>query len=190
MFPPIRARRRSRTTKNQAIRRSRTTKNQARRRSRTTKNQARRRSRTTRILGQKTRKQHVQHGGVLRPPLPPPLPPSPPPLHTEESDESDDEEDQELEDCSICFAGLVPNAIGQLKIIRLQCGHKFHDKCIRTWFFEGKGKGCPICRNVINPNDLGIKPEQIKPEQTEKERELATAVTNRQRQRNRLIEGM
>ena len=200
MFPPIRARRRSRATKNQAIRRSRATKNQARRRSRTTKNQARRKSRATRILGQKTRKQHVQHGGVLPPPLPPsppplppsppplppsppPLPPSPPPLHTEKSDESDDEED--LVECSICLTDLDTNAIGPLQIRTLTCGHQFHDQCIRTWFRESKA--CPYCRADINPIDLGINPEQINPEQTKKERDLAIAAENRRRQRDRLM---
>ena len=175
MFPPIRARRRSRATKNQA-----------RRRSRTTKNQARRKSRATRILGQKTRKQHVQHGGVLPPlplPLPPPLPPSPPPLHTEKSDESDDEED--LVECSICLTDLDTNAKGPLQIRTLTCGHQFHDQCIRTWFRESKA--CPYCRADINPIDLGINPEQINPEQTKKERDLAIAAENRRRQRDRLM---
>ena len=154
MFPPIRARRRSRATKNQTRRRSRTTKNQARRRSRTTKNQARRRSRAIRILGQKTRKQHVQHGGG--------------------------------EECVICSADMNPKAIGEFQIRKLACGHQFHDKCIKTWFAQKNT--CPFCRREIKPIDLGIIPEQ--PVQTEKERELEQAVTDRRRQRNRLMEGL
>ena len=139
-FPPIRARRRSRATKNQT-----------RRRSRTTKNQARRRSRAIRILGQKTRKQHVQHGGG--------------------------------EECSICFEDIDPNAIGKLKIRTLRCGHKFHDICIQTSFVHSNK--CPLCRSLIEPIDL-----EIKPVQTEEERQRAVAVANRQRQRDRLTQGM
>ena len=147
MFPPIRARRRSRATKNQT-----------RRRSRTTKNQARRRSRAIRILGQKTRKQHVQHGGN--------------------------------EECSICLADMDPNAIGEFQIRKLKCGHNFHDKCIQRWFAEItiESNKCPLCRGVIKPIDLGIKP--VQPVQTEKERELEQAVRDRTRQRTRLMQGL
>ena len=51
-----------------------------------------------------------------------------------------DEEDENI--CSICLLELKND------IIKLDCQHIFHDKCIKKW--REKKNTCPICRNLIN----------------------------------------
>lgn len=46
--------------------------------------------------------------------------------------------------CPICMENL-----NETTSYTLECGHKFHNKCIITWFRMGN-KNCPICRNVGN----------------------------------------
>jgi len=55
-------------------------------------------------------------------------------------------EDDEEQNCAICLTALENNSI----IRKLGCNHKFHHKCVDTWF-EEKEK-CPICRHNILPN--------------------------------------
>jgi len=46
-----------------------------------------------------------------------------------------------VETCSICMDGCKG------KTCTLECGHKFHTKCIFTWF--KKNNNCPLCRAVV-----------------------------------------
>lgn len=46
-----------------------------------------------------------------------------------------------VETCSICMDGCKG------KTCSLECGHKFHTKCIFTWF--KKNNNCPLCRAEV-----------------------------------------
>ena len=46
-------------------------------------------------------------------------------------------------DCSICFEDC------KKKGCELECGHKFHSKCIFKWFSGGHNT-CPMCRSEVN----------------------------------------
>lgn len=46
-----------------------------------------------------------------------------------------------VETCSICMEDCKG------KTCTLECGHKFHTKCIFTWF--KKNNNCPLCRAVV-----------------------------------------
>ena len=48
-----------------------------------------------------------------------------------------------LDECSICLEKYNYND----KIIKLNCNHVYHKKCLKLWF--NKGKTCPICRFEI-----------------------------------------
>ena len=45
-------------------------------------------------------------------------------------------------ECSICLCPVPTRASKQL-----ECGHRFHRRCIRTWFGRGS-LTCPMCRAV------------------------------------------
>lgn len=47
--------------------------------------------------------------------------------------------DWEDEVCPICHEGLLTTEIQVL-----QCGHRFHDQCIKQWF--DRQRSCPVCR--------------------------------------------
>ena len=49
------------------------------------------------------------------------------------------------EQCSICLELFIKNE----KLIQLECSHKFHKKCIQTWFSSNKENNCPLCRIII-----------------------------------------
>jgi len=46
-----------------------------------------------------------------------------------------------VESCSVCFDDCTG------KTCTLECGHKFHTKCIFTWF--NKNNNCPLCRAEV-----------------------------------------
>lgn len=46
--------------------------------------------------------------------------------------------------CSICIEPLLDSG---KKIIRLHCGHMYHEECIQTWFKVKKI--CPLCNNSV-----------------------------------------
>lgn len=48
----------------------------------------------------------------------------------------------QLTECSIC---LCPVRLRQSKL--LECGHRFHRRCIRKWFGRGS-LTCPLCRSL------------------------------------------
>tara|TARA_B100000686_G_scaffold299101_1_gene332669 strand:+ start:3006 stop:3437 length:432 start_codon:yes stop_codon:yes gene_type:complete len=45
--------------------------------------------------------------------------------------------------CAICFEKLNKNTP------KLTCGHSFHVKCLRKWYYIGKKSNCPLCRANI-----------------------------------------
>jgi hypothetical protein len=49
---------------------------------------------------------------------------------------------EEVEKCTICFGRMRKKR----KIIKLDCNHKFHQKCIDKWL--SMNPKCPLCRNV------------------------------------------
>ena len=53
--------------------------------------------------------------------------------------------------CSICYFEFLTDDNkrlgGEGKVVKLECGHIYHKKCIDAWFT--KGKTCPLCRNVL-----------------------------------------
>ena len=53
------------------------------------------------------------------------------------------EKDAESLNCAVCIDALV---VGSM-VKGLQCGHKFHPKCINEWL---KIKlQCPLCKNAV-----------------------------------------
>lgn len=46
-------------------------------------------------------------------------------------------------DCSICLMGMNPK-----RACKLDCGHKFHWRCIWRWLKKGNNT-CPMCRCPI-----------------------------------------
>ena len=46
-------------------------------------------------------------------------------------------------ECSVCLDDIIGNS----KYIT-QCGHKFHKKCAKKWFFENNT--CPCCRQKLD----------------------------------------
>ena len=64
------------------------------------------------------------------------------PIHQKEQEKQQIEEEQ-IEECSICLEKLEKNN----SVVILECGHKFHDKCIKNWMKIKKT--CPICRKKI-----------------------------------------
>lgn len=53
-------------------------------------------------------------------------------------------------ECSICLEDNNNSSIV------LECGHKFHKKCINNWIKEcrhsGRHSSCPLCKNIIRIN--------------------------------------
>ena len=45
--------------------------------------------------------------------------------------------------CAICFEKLNKNTP------KLSCGHIFHVKCLRKWYYIGQKSNCPLCRAKI-----------------------------------------
>jgi hypothetical protein len=50
--------------------------------------------------------------------------------------------------CAICIEPFAGDKIG--KIIKLNCGHKFHIKCIQEYITKTEKTDCPLCRGDIN----------------------------------------
>lgn len=49
------------------------------------------------------------------------------------------------EDCAICLESFIEGH----PIIRLECNHIFHKKCITSWFDTNDENNCPLCRIII-----------------------------------------
>uniref|UniRef100_A0A6B2G721 RING finger protein 121 (Trinotate prediction) n=1 Tax=Myxobolus squamalis TaxID=59785 RepID=A0A6B2G721_MYXSQ len=47
------------------------------------------------------------------------------------------------------------------RIIKLDCGHQFHDFCIRGWILIGKKDSCPSCRENVNLRKNFVNPWEV-----------------------------
>ncbi|XP_032234867.2 E3 ubiquitin-protein ligase TTC3 isoform X2 [Nematostella vectensis] len=71
---------------------------------------------------------------------PAPVPAHPPPAASLEFDEEDP--------CVICHEEMRHN------VVRLECGHRYHDACIRKWLL-GEQSTCPTCRvHALLPDEF------------------------------------
>lgn len=52
------------------------------------------------------------------------------------------ESNPKMEICSICLNNSTKNEC----VVKLPCGHEFHQNCITTWLEESSSNGCPLCR--------------------------------------------
>ena len=63
------------------------------------------------------------------------------------------EDDEKI--CSICCEELG-NSINDEDIstlVKLECGHYYHSKCIEQWYNTSKNKDCPMCKKDIKIED-------------------------------------
>ena len=49
------------------------------------------------------------------------------------------------ESCSVCYNEITEDEY----VPDLDCNHTFHKDCILQWMSTGEGKGCPLCRRVL-----------------------------------------
>lgn len=68
-----------------------------------------------------------------------------------ESSQKEDNKNENFEKCVICMEKYVIND----EVETLPCFHIFHKECIEHWLKAGKDS-CPICKNKVNNNDLGM----------------------------------
>ena len=52
-----------------------------------------------------------------------------------------------LETCSICHDDM--DACGPRLEVRLSCGHRFHQRCVKDWFLRGRFR-CPLCNHDLD----------------------------------------
>lgn len=64
----------------------------------------------------------------------------------------------DYDNCAICLDEITINQANNLNIIKLDCNHYFHAKCISNWFYEGN-KTCPLCIKQYVGNEF--KREEI-----------------------------
>jgi hypothetical protein len=59
-------------------------------------------------------------------------------------------------ECSICQIKLV-------NFIKLECNHKFHKECIKTWFFDSSSSKttCPECRDEVTSNNIPMPDQEL-----------------------------
>ncbi len=61
-------------------------------------------------------------------------------------------------DCSICFESLDMKSFDTS--IQFDCGHYFHNKCIKPWcnkcIMNNLCPTCPVCRQIISDEYLDI----------------------------------
>ena len=55
---------------------------------------------------------------------------------------------EQLGECIICMEGYDEDKI----VVKLPCGHTFHEACIFAWIDMGKDR-CPTCRAIIRKKD-------------------------------------
>lgn len=53
---------------------------------------------------------------------------------------------EDLGDCSICLEEFCSN---ERKVVKIQCGHVYHESCILKWL--DNSHSCPLCRSPILP---------------------------------------
>lgn len=71
-----------------------------------------------------------------------------------------EEEEDSLDECQICLNNLEANGF---PIIKLACGHVYHDECINRWaYFQekiGRENTCPTCRKKITLDKANTEKE-------------------------------
>lgn len=55
-----------------------------------------------------------------------------------------EQQTSEHDTCPICY-----DVVGKHKKFTLDCGHKYHKKCISRWFKKGQ-ISCPMCRKTVS----------------------------------------
>ena len=40
------------------------------------------------------------------------------------------------------------------EVVKLECGHEFHSRCILGWALVGKRDTCPFCKEIVNLGDI------------------------------------
>ena len=68
-----------------------------------------------------------------------------------EKSQKEDNKNENFEKCVICMEKYKIND----DVKTLPCFHIFHKECIEQWLKAGKDT-CPICKNKVNNNDLGM----------------------------------
>ncbi|KXL49322.1 MAG: hypothetical protein FE78DRAFT_86245 [Acidomyces sp. 'richmondensis'] len=74
--------------------------------------------------------------------------------------------------CSICWLNDSPYGSGKLMTTCLLCNHSGHAGCIRQWFGEMKGDGCPTgcgCECIVRDAEENKGEKQMKGEKEKKE---------------------
>ena len=61
---------------------------------------------------------------------------------------ADDANATENESCAICLSDFKSTD----NVIKLNCGHIFHEDCIKTWAEQGARPVCPVCRSQLQHN--------------------------------------
>mmetsp|Transcript_1403 Transcript_1403/g.2048 ORF Transcript_1403/g.2048 Transcript_1403/m.2048 type:complete len:361 (-) Transcript_1403:70-1152(-) len=62
--------------------------------------------------------------------------------------------------CALCGKELEPSGLyepipeTQGEVFKLDCGHEFHEKCIRGWAIVGKRDTCPFCSEKVEVKKL------------------------------------
>ncbi|KLO16506.1 hypothetical protein SCHPADRAFT_823117 [Schizopora paradoxa] len=57
------------------------------------------------------------------------------------------EEDEDEKSCILCKCEFTKGFI-------THCAHVFCEECLKAWFARREGKSCPVCRVVINPDQV------------------------------------
>ena len=65
----------------------------------------------------------------------------------------EDEDDKKI--CSICCEELDSSINDEATntLVKLECGHYYHSKCIEQWYNTSKNKDCPMCKKDIKIED-------------------------------------
>jgi RING finger protein 121 len=67
--------------------------------------------------------------------------------------------DQHIDDGSSEIDGVSAASGNVLKdVIKLQCGHAFHEVCMRGWVIVGKQEVCPTCGERVSRNQVLLNP--------------------------------
>eukprot|EP00160_Parvularia_atlantis_P017105 Unigene5746_Nuclearia_a/m.17559 Unigene5746_Nuclearia_a/g.17559 ORF Unigene5746_Nuclearia_a/g.17559 Unigene5746_Nuclearia_a/m.17559 type:complete len:309 (+) Unigene5746_Nuclearia_a:302-1228(+) len=59
-----------------------------------------------------------------------------------------------------CYAEAMSHGPSTEKTIKLECGHIFHEWCIRGWCIIGKKNTCPVCKEKVDLRTLSTTPWQ------------------------------
>ena len=77
--------------------------------------------------------------------------------------------------CSICLGpmprhsrnrpgqggeGTIEPAVEQLAVTTLECGHKFHRRCILAWCRQKSPGLCPLCREEVRARRSAVRPAE------------------------------